>query len=347
MEQTNAQNNALIPVGSGFTTLVTNFGGVESTGIELEGTFLVGDNFTFGGSIASYDPELGPGSVIGGSADPVTGEITGEDVSGGRPNNSPDSTYVLWGEYEWSLANGSSLAVRADVQNRSTVWGRLPNRDTLLADGTPVFLKPELDNIGFNLTWTSASGQTAVVLWGRNLSESVDYDTFGPADRLPLRGRTRRRRCAASDRLLWQEADGSRCPIPVLSSLNRAWTASWGIRRPSQSPNSQSRRAAVPIVVGPVGPALSKNANPEPGLMRRRLFFAFSSLLSLSVPAAAQDVDVLVARGGELYNSAIGCHTCHGATGEGLVGPSLHFGPSPVDIFEQLESNPGHGRHRQ
>ena len=24
----------------------------------------------------------------------------------------------------------------------------------------------------------------------------------------------------------------------------------------------------------------------------------------------------------------------------GLVGPSLHFGPKPVDIFDQLESNP-------
>ena len=27
-------------------------------------------------------------------------------------------------------------------------------------------------------------------------------------------------------------------------------------------------------------------------------------------------------------------------TGEGLVGPSLHFGPTPADIFDQLESNP-------
>jgi hypothetical protein len=48
----------------------------------------------------------------------------------------------------------------------------------------------------------------------------------------------------------------------------------------------------------------------------------------------------LVARGQELFHADIGCRVCHADTGEGLVGPSLHFGPTPVDIFDQLESNP-------
>ncbi len=55
---------------------------------------------------------------------------------------------------------------------------------------------------------------------------------------------------------------------------------------------------------------------------------------------SAQTVEELVARGGELFNSDIGCHVCHGANAQGLVGPTLHFGPTPVDIFDQLESNP-------
>ncbi len=55
---------------------------------------------------------------------------------------------------------------------------------------------------------------------------------------------------------------------------------------------------------------------------------------------AAQDIDGLVERGGELFHADIGCWVCHSATGEGLVGPTLHFGPTPVDIFDQLESNP-------
>ena len=62
--------------------------------------------------------------------------------------------------------------------------------------------------------------------------------------------------------------------------------------------------------------------------------------LLLGGVASAQTVEELVARGGELFNADIGCHVCHGANAQGLVGPTLHFGPTPVDIFDQLESNP-------
>ena len=56
--------------------------------------------------------------------------------------------------------------------------------------------------------------------------------------------------------------------------------------------------------------------------------------------ASAQTVEELVARGGELFHADIGCWVCHGDNAQGLVGPTLHFGPTPVDIFDQLESNP-------
>ncbi|MFL2547235.1 MAG: hypothetical protein ACJ0SL_07725 [Candidatus Rariloculaceae bacterium] len=60
----------------------------------------------------------------------------------------------------------------------------------------------------------------------------------------------------------------------------------------------------------------------------------------LSSAAASQELEALVTRGQELFHSDIGCRVCHADTGEGLVGPSLLFGPTPVDIFDQLESNP-------
>jgi len=64
-------------------------------------------------------------------------------------------------------------------------------------------------------------------------------------------------------------------------------------------------------------------------------------LTVVSVTANGQgSVDALVERGQELFNADIGCRVCHADTGEGLVGPSLHFGPTPADIFDQLESNP-------
>jgi len=65
-----------------------------------------------------------------------------------------------------------------------------------------------------------------------------------------------------------------------------------------------------------------------------------TGFLFFSGPVSAQGINALVDRGQELFNSEIGCHVCHAETGEGLIGPSLHFGPTPVDIFDQLESNP-------
>jgi mono/diheme cytochrome c family protein len=56
--------------------------------------------------------------------------------------------------------------------------------------------------------------------------------------------------------------------------------------------------------------------------------------------AGQESVDALVERGRELFHADIGCRVCHNDDGAGLVGPSLLFGPTPVDIFDQLESNP-------
>ena len=79
--------------------------------------------------------------------------------------------------------------------------------------------------------------------------------------------------------------------------------------------------------------------------MRTR-FHSLSLTLSLvsgaligGTAAGQGSVDALVERGQELFNADIGCQVCHAETGEGLIGPSLHFGPTPVDIFDQLESN--------
>jgi len=71
-----------------------------------------------------------------------------------------------------------------------------------------------------------------------------------------------------------------------------------------------------------------------------RFLLGIPSFLLFSGTLWAQDLDSLVERGRELFHADIGCWVCHSETGEGLVGPSLHFGPTPVDIFDQLESNP-------
>ncbi|MBT5331191.1 MAG: hypothetical protein HOL48_05385 [Porticoccaceae bacterium] len=72
----------------------------------------------------------------------------------------------------------------------------------------------------------------------------------------------------------------------------------------------------------------------------RILLFVFTFFTGGS--AIAQDsVEDLVARGQELFNTPVGgCTICHAANAQGLVGPSLHFGPSPVNIVDQFVSNP-------
>ncbi len=65
------------------------------------------------------------------------------------------------------------------------------------------------------------------------------------------------------------------------------------------------------------------------------------ALVSLSVPATAQiNLDAMVERGKELYNSPASCTVCHKETGEGLIGPDIRYGPTPAQILDQLQSNP-------
>ena len=45
-------------------------------------------------------------------------------------------------------------------------------------------------------------------------------------------------------------------------------------------------------------------------------------------------------RGEELFFERVSCWICHGENAEGLLGPSLQHGPTPMEIQAQLDSNP-------
>ena len=75
-----------------------------------------------------------------------------------------------------------------------------------------------------------------------------------------------------------------------------------------------------------------------------RLPLTVSLVTLLSVIAEAQDdIASLNERGRELYFERVSCWVCHGDDAEGRVGPTLQHGPTPMDIQEQLESNPQMG----
>jgi len=60
---------------------------------------------------------------------------------------------------------------------------------------------------------------------------------------------------------------------------------------------------------------------------------------SASVEAQNEMAD-LTARGQDLFFERVSCWICHGENAEGLIGPSLQHGPTPMDIQAQLDFNP-------
>ena len=58
------------------------------------------------------------------------------------------------------------------------------------------------------------------------------------------------------------------------------------------------------------------------------------------IACAQAGIDSLLGRGEELYNQNASCWVCHGRQAEGLIGPSLNYGPTPAQIFEQINNNP-------
>ena len=183
MEQRNTQVGNNVAIGSGNANLLVNAGGIDNTGIELEGTFAITDNFTVGGSAAFYDAEFIEGSTQGGSFNIVTGASTGESIAGQEPNNAPDTTAALWASYVWDMASGASVRLRGDWTHRASTWSAngVANRDGLNIAGTaPMYLRPELNKFGLDLSWTSADDNLVVSLWGRNLDNNADHINSGP-----------------------------------------------------------------------------------------------------------------------------------------------------------------------
>jgi len=74
--------------------------------------------------------------------------------------------------------------------------------------------------------------------------------------------------------------------------------------------------------------------------MNVRIFVVFVLLFLGGTALTQENVDALVQRGEELYSADVGCWVCHAQSGEGLLGPSLLTGPTPVDIYNQLQTNP-------
>ena len=174
LEEKDSQVGGLIPSGvpGVFISIQQNIGGIETSGIEFEGTWLATDNFLLGGTAAFFDAEAVDSIIIRGVD--LLGNPILDDISGDRPNRAPEETATLWGEYTVLLGGGSALMFRADYRHRSDSFSNTANRDT------GAFTQPQINDIGARVSWTSASGGTRVSLWAKNLREDWDIVTTGP-----------------------------------------------------------------------------------------------------------------------------------------------------------------------
>ena len=74
--------------------------------------------------------------------------------------------------------------------------------------------------------------------------------------------------------------------------------------------------------------------------MPLRICLALGTMAASSSLWAQDEIAELTARGHDLFMERVSCWICHGENAEGLVGPSLQHGPTPMDIQVQLDSNP-------
>jgi len=174
LEVKGVQTINLVPVAAGFTGLISNVGKVQSQGLELEGTFLLSDDFLVSGTVGLIDAEMKNTLDPSGAIDPATGLIG--DLSGHRPAGAPEWTYTLFGEYTFHLGNGSDLMFRTDYRARSDVFNQTSNRFTT----PPLRLRPEVGNWGARVTWTAPNQNLSISAWGKNLNEEIDIENFGP-----------------------------------------------------------------------------------------------------------------------------------------------------------------------
>ena len=137
-------------------------------GLEVDGAFLITDNFMLSGNFALIDAEMVD------TPDPTNENI---DISGDRPPGAPEWTYNLIGEYTFNLSGGSNLLLRADIRGRSDVYNQTSARRGPNIDSR---LRPSVTDWGARVTWTDSRQKLALSLWGKNLAEDYDITNFGP-----------------------------------------------------------------------------------------------------------------------------------------------------------------------
>lgn len=142
--------------GGGFVTIVENAGESEATGIELEATWNVTDDFVIRSSIGYIDAEITKidEGVIGIG-------------KGDSPALTPEWTIMFAPSYFVDLENGGTLSINADYSFRDEMQGQSIFNPAEVMDAREI--------VGMSVKYDSPEGDWSLTLYGENVFNEV-YD---------------------------------------------------------------------------------------------------------------------------------------------------------------------------
>ncbi len=149
-----------------FSTIIDNAANIETPGFELEYLWQVTKNFRLSGSYAGLHAEFRNTVLIDETGNAV-------DLSGTRPDNSPEWTGTLFAAWAFPLSAGGSLDLHFDWRGRSDVFDDQGEQATRNRGNMSIW--------GAGLSWATPSQNWMVSLWGRNLTNEAIPISISPS----------------------------------------------------------------------------------------------------------------------------------------------------------------------
>lgn len=148
----------------GFTRF--NVPEVETSGVELELTYLVTADFRLYSNVGYLD-----GDYVKLSPD-IVDTIPNTGVS---LKNAPQWVATVGGDYTFNLGSAGSLRLGIDIAYEEESYSTVSNNDLTKMDDKALY--------NARIAWDSADEHFQIIIWGKNLSDEVYYpaSTDGPA----------------------------------------------------------------------------------------------------------------------------------------------------------------------
>ena len=187
------QRTAIVPLPPGAAnpqeTVTDNAAGATISGIELELTALIGNNFRLNFTVGILDAEYDsfcadidgaatytsmPMSNCGGVVTQTTGAPGGEgaylvdeDRTGFDLGRAPETNYSINAMYDLPLSNGGNM-----MFHTSYIWV-----DDLFTDDSEVSLRENTHLLDASISYEDPDGRFRVSLYGKNLTDELYVDT--------------------------------------------------------------------------------------------------------------------------------------------------------------------------